>query len=130
MLRFGDLDRIACGSWRFLAAAAEAPTSPTAQQPIEHQQAISVVAVVPARNEEDVIGETLSTVLGQDSPGEFRAILVDDRSEDRTAAIAQQVAEQSEFAHRLTVLTVLGDRPCIVFGVRSCLLTFCVPVSP
>lgn len=75
------------------------------QQPVEKQKDISVVAVIPARNEEDVLGETLPTVLSQDFPGRFRVILVDDRSEDRTAAIAQQAAEQCGFAHRLTVLT-------------------------
>ena len=68
------------------------------------QEAISVVAVIPARNEEAVIGETLPTVLSQDYPGEFRVILVDDQSEDRTVAIARRAAEQSGFPHRLTVL--------------------------
>jgi hopene-associated glycosyltransferase HpnB len=70
----------------------------------ELNQDICVVAVIPARDEEDVIGQTLPTVLGQDFPSDFRVILVDDRSEDRTAAIARQAAEQSGFAHRLTVL--------------------------
>jgi hopene-associated glycosyltransferase HpnB len=74
------------------------------QQHDKLKQPISVVAVIPARNEKDVICETLPTVLSQDFPGEFRVILVDDRSDDRTAATALQAAEQSGFAHRLTVL--------------------------
>lgn len=81
------------------------PQLRSGQQPIEHQQAISVVAVIPARNEEDVIGETLPTVLSQDFSGDFRVILVDDRSEDSTAAIAQQAAEQRGSADRLTIVS-------------------------
>jgi cellulose synthase/poly-beta-1,6-N-acetylglucosamine synthase-like glycosyltransferase len=38
----------------------------------------SVVAIVPARNEADVIGETLASLLAQDYPGTFRVVLVDD----------------------------------------------------
>lgn len=49
----------------------------------------SVAAVVPARNEEEVIGRCLASLLAQDYPGELRVILVDDQSEDRTAAIAR-----------------------------------------
>jgi len=76
------------------------------RQPLEQQQqSISVVAVIPARNEEDVIGKTLPTVLSQNFSGEFRVILVDDRSEDRTAAIARQAAEQSGFPDRLTIIS-------------------------
>jgi hopene-associated glycosyltransferase HpnB len=77
----------------------------TQQTSEDQQQPISVVAVIPARDEEAVIGETLPTVLSQDFAGELRVILVDDRSEDRTTAIAQQAAEQSDFAHRLTILS-------------------------
>jgi hopene-associated glycosyltransferase HpnB len=47
-----------------------------------------VVAVVPARNEADVIGESLSSLLAQDYPGDFHIVLVDDQSEDGTAAVA------------------------------------------
>ncbi len=45
----------------------------------------SVVAIVPARNEAEVIGETLDTLLDQDYAGSFRIILIDDHSEDDTA---------------------------------------------
>jgi hopene-associated glycosyltransferase HpnB len=49
----------------------------------------SVVAVVPARDEAPVIGETLSSLLRQDYPGPFRVILVDDQSTDGTAEKAR-----------------------------------------
>ncbi|HUO02574.1 MAG TPA: glycosyltransferase [Rhizomicrobium sp.] len=63
----------------------------------------SVVAVVPARNEEDVIGECLASLLAQDYPGGLRVILVDDQSEDRTSHIAHAFGDP-----RLTVLK--GDQ--------------------
>lgn len=48
-----------------------------------------VVAVVPARNEADVIARSLGSVTAQDYPGAFRVILVDDNSEDATGDIAR-----------------------------------------
>ena len=50
----------------------------------------SVVAVVPARNEADVVGRVIASLCAQDYPGAFRIVLVDDGSADRTAAIARQ----------------------------------------
>jgi len=44
----------------------------------------SVVAVVPARNEVDVIQKSVGSLLAQDYAGDFRIILVDDQSEDGT----------------------------------------------
>ncbi|SJZ82832.1 hopene-associated glycosyltransferase HpnB [Enhydrobacter aerosaccus] len=52
----------------------------------------SVTAVVPARNEADVIGQSIGSLLRQDYPGTFRVILVDDDSDDGTAATARRVA--------------------------------------
>ena len=48
-----------------------------------------VVAVIPARNEAAYIARSISSVVGQDYPGPFRVILVDDSSEDGTAVIAR-----------------------------------------
>jgi hopene-associated glycosyltransferase HpnB len=48
----------------------------------------SVIAVVPARNEADVIQQSISSLLAQDYSGEFRVILVDDQSEDGTGELA------------------------------------------
>jgi len=48
-----------------------------------------VVAVVPARNEADVIARSLGSVAAQDYPGNFRVVLVDDNSEDGTGEIAR-----------------------------------------
>jgi hopene-associated glycosyltransferase HpnB len=48
----------------------------------------SVVAVVPARDEADVIARSVGSLLQQDYPGPFRVVLVDDGSTDGTAAAA------------------------------------------
>ena len=45
----------------------------------------SVTAVVPARNEADVIAQSIAGLLRQDYPGTFRIVLVDDGSDDGTA---------------------------------------------
>lgn len=47
-----------------------------------------VCALVPARNEAEVLPSTLPALLAQDYPGELRVVLVDDRSTDGTAAVA------------------------------------------
>jgi hopene-associated glycosyltransferase HpnB len=54
-----------------------------------------VVAVVPARNEADMLPVTLPALLGQDYPGEFRVVLVDDRSDDGTGGIAAELGDKS-----------------------------------
>ena len=46
-----------------------------------------VVAVVPARNEATVLPAALPTLLGQDYPGAFAVVLVDDDSSDGTSAV-------------------------------------------
>jgi hopene-associated glycosyltransferase HpnB len=51
-----------------------------------------VVAVVPARDEADILPETLPTLLGQRYPGPFRVVLVDDGSSDGTAEVAAKIA--------------------------------------
>ena len=48
----------------------------------------SVVAVVPARNEADVIQRSIGSLLAQDYPGSFHVVLVDDQSDDDTGPIA------------------------------------------
>ena len=44
-----------------------------------------VIAIVPARNEADVIAENLRSLLAQDYPGPFSVVLIDDQSRDGTA---------------------------------------------
>ncbi|MBD6616753.1 glycosyltransferase [Komarekiella sp. 'clone 1'] len=51
-----------------------------------------VCAIMPARNEADLIATTLRSLLLQDYPGSLNVFLVDDRSTDRTANFAEGVA--------------------------------------
>ena len=62
----------------------------------------SVTAVVPARNEADVIEQAIGSLLRQDYPGVFRVVLVDDGSDDGTADRA--LAAASDGAGRPDVL--------------------------
>lgn len=59
-----------------------------------------VVAVVPARDEADVIARSIGSLVAQDYPGRFRVILVDDSSSDGTGEIARALGSD-----RLEVLT-------------------------
>ena len=64
-----------------------------------------VVAVVPARNESEVIGQTIPTVLGQRYPGALSVYLVDDRSSDGTADIAKAAAREADKGFSFKVAT-------------------------
>ncbi|HWM61933.1 MAG TPA: glycosyltransferase [Rhizomicrobium sp.] len=59
-----------------------------------------VVAVVPARDEAEVIQRSIGSLAAQDYPGSFRIVLVDDQSDDGTADLARGLNSE-----RLTVLT-------------------------
>lgn len=63
----------------------------------------SVVAVVPARNEAETIARAVDSLVRQEYAGEFRVIVVDDHSEDRTGAIALQAADAAGVANRLII---------------------------
>src|SRR5215467_8703534 len=63
-----------------------------------------VVAVIPARNEAEGIGETIASLLRQDYPGDLSVILVDDESTDGTAEVARRAAAALGQADRLQVV--------------------------
>lgn len=54
-----------------------------------------VTAVIPARNEADMLPGSLTSLVKQDYPGEFSVVLVDDQSTDGTAEIARAIAAAS-----------------------------------
>jgi hopene-associated glycosyltransferase HpnB len=64
----------------------------------------TVCAVVPARNEAEVIAASLTSLLNQDYAGQFSVVLVDDNSGDHTTEIALQTAAQLGKSDRLTVI--------------------------
>jgi hopene-associated glycosyltransferase HpnB len=53
-----------------------------------------VVAVVPARDEADVIARSIGSLGAQDYPGRFHIILMDDSSSDGTADIARALGSE------------------------------------
>jgi hopene-associated glycosyltransferase HpnB len=71
------------GFW--LAAERDGEGPPPAAWP-------NVVAVIPARNEAEGVGETVGSLLQQDYPGALLIVLVDDQSTDDTADIARRAA--------------------------------------
>src|SRR4051812_38429271 len=54
----------------------------------------AITLIVACFNEEDVIEETLDYVTTQDYPGEFRILVADDGSTDRSVELATKYAEQ------------------------------------
>jgi len=62
-----------------------------------------ICAIIPARNEADLLPVTLRSLLTQDYPN-LRIILVDDQSTDGTADVARQTAQALD-PSRLTVIT-------------------------
>lgn len=75
------------------------------------QRPPSVVALVPARNEAEVVGEAIASLLTQDYPGRFDVLLIDDGSTDGTAEIARQAAARTGRAERLTILAAPVREP-------------------
>ncbi len=63
-----------------------------------------IAAVIPARDEAEVIGETVRTLLCQDLPCPLHIVVVDDGSRDDTCQAAKAAARELNAAHRLTVL--------------------------
>jgi hopene-associated glycosyltransferase HpnB len=64
----------------------------------------AVAAVIPARDEADVVAESLGSLLRQNYPGPFTVVLVDDQSRDATAEVARARAAREGAADRLTIV--------------------------
>jgi hopene-associated glycosyltransferase HpnB len=65
----------------------------------------SVCAVIPARNEADVLPISLKSLLTQNYLGQFSIILVDDQSTDQTVKVAEEIAQKLEQSSYLTVIS-------------------------
>jgi hopene-associated glycosyltransferase HpnB len=68
----------------------------------------SVVAIIPARDEADMIARSVGSLLRQDYPGPFSVVLVDDQSTDGTADAARVAASAADAADRLEIVTGTG----------------------
>ena len=63
-----------------------------------------VVAVIPARDEAEVIAASIGSLLAQDYAGDFHIVLVDDQSSDGTGRAAKACAAASAHPERLSVI--------------------------
>jgi hopene-associated glycosyltransferase HpnB len=63
-----------------------------------------VAVIVPARNEAETIGRTVESLAKQDYAGELRVVVVDDHSEDGTAALAREAAKNSGASEYVEIL--------------------------
>ncbi len=79
----------------------------TRHQPADPAQWPDVIAIVPARDEADVIARSIGSLVAQDYPGHFHVLLVDDSSSDGTADIARTL----KGAHPLEILAGLPLAP-------------------
>src|SRR5271154_5561405 len=62
-----------------------------------------IVVVVPARNEAKTIEAAVTSLVRQDYLGEFSVVVVDDHSEDATATLARQAADENVAGKRVKV---------------------------
>lgn len=63
-----------------------------------HVPATKISVIIPARNEEQNIGDCIRSILSQNYPAElFEIIVVDDHSEDNTAAIVNSFQEPNVY---------------------------------
>jgi hopene-associated glycosyltransferase HpnB len=71
----------------------------------------SVMAIIPARDEADMIAHSVGSLLRQDYPGRFSLLVVDDQSTDGTAAAASAAADAAQAQDRLQIVTGTGPPP-------------------
>ncbi len=57
----------------------------------------AVTIIVPARDEADVVGPALASLVAQDYQGDFRVLLVDDSSTDGTGNVARAITDPKLF---------------------------------
>jgi hopene-associated glycosyltransferase HpnB len=65
----------------------------------------SVCAIIPARNEADVLPVSLKSLLNQYYSGQFSIILIDDQSTDKTGKVAQEIANYLNQSDRLNIIS-------------------------
>ncbi len=64
-----------------------------------------IAVIVPARNEAEVVGKSVSSLLQQSCADSIRIFVVDDNSTDATAAAARDAATSNSRAGTLTVIS-------------------------
>jgi hopene-associated glycosyltransferase HpnB len=77
---------------------------PAPSAPGELPSVPTVAIIIPARNEAQVLPDSLPSLLCQYGPARVQIILVDDHSSDGTSTIACSIAEELDQTQRLTLL--------------------------
>src|SRR5438445_12572337 len=88
------------GFWRIRHAAS--PSSFPEES--LRQNAVRIAVIVPARNEADVIGSSINSLLRQTGLNSYHIFLIDDGSTDSTAGVARDAATAAGRANELTVI--------------------------
>src|ERR1700704_1353553 len=92
------------GFWRIYPVA---PPSLPQKSPSERrapETPVRIAAIVPARNEADVVARAIRSLLQQRGLDSFQIFLIDDGSTDGTAQAASDVAISAGCAARLTII--------------------------
>ena len=88
------------GYWRGAITDANVPAVDVVRWP-------AVAAVIPARNESEFIGASVQSLLRQNYPGSLDIFVVDDESNDGTAAVAMRAAGNAA-NRKVTVISSKG----------------------
>ncbi|MGC2198276.1 MAG: glycosyltransferase [Terriglobales bacterium] len=72
--------------------------------PEQDESAPPVAVIIPARNEAEIVGQAVRSLLKQKYSGRIHIYLVDDESSDDTVRIVQQVAQDAEGTNRVTIV--------------------------
>src|SRR5215470_6061411 len=88
------------GFWRI--------TRIVAKQPLSSSTPARIAVIIPARDEADVVGQAVTSLLNQAGGHAIQLFLVDDASSDSTAEVARQAAQA---AGRPEMLTVIQGAP-------------------
>ena len=64
-----------------------------------------VRVIIPARNEAQLLNQSLTSVLKQDYLGDFSVVLIDDNSTDSTQAIAKKTAETLQLTDKIKIIS-------------------------
>lgn len=77
-----------------------------------------ISVLLPAHNEEDVIKETISSILDSDYPGEIEVIVINDGSTDNTAEIVKEMQKKNKQI-RLFNTNHIGKSKALNFGATK-----------
>lgn len=102
---------LSCLVWLYLSAwrggfwRADVRDSFAEKPPQENRVWPRITVVIPARNEAEVIGQSLRSLLTVRYDGELSIVIVDDHSHDGTAALARRLADDEGAVRRVSVIS-------------------------